>query len=105
MTSSSQQQSDSIASWTIADLDARVIQLTKQAILEEKRRQEKGDPLLGGLVKEDILSQPYDQSARPFWEVALEMFGDLPDEVWSGIPTDASAQVDHYLYDAPKDEA
>jgi hypothetical protein len=102
MTSSSQQQSDLIASWTIADLDARVINLAKKVVFEEKQRQEQGNSILGGLTVEEILEKPYDLTARPLSEVVQEIFGDLPDEAWEAVPADGSANVDHYLYGAPK---
>ena len=40
--------------------------------------------------------------ARPIWEVAAALVGDIPDDVLSGLPTDGAAQHDHYLYTAPK---
>jgi hypothetical protein len=90
---------ESIASFTVADLEVFVTNIAKKVI-----QQEQGNPLLGGLTAEEILAKAYDTTVRPFWEVALEMFKDLTEEDWAGIPTDASANVDYYLYGAPKDE-
>ncbi|MCY6491958.1 hypothetical protein [Leptolyngbya sp. GGD] len=103
MTSAQPVKDDTIASMTIADLDARVIQLAKQIISEEKQREGKGSPLLGGLTVEEILEKPYDTTARPLSEMVQEIFGGLPDEAWEGIPTDGSANVDHYLYGVSKE--
>lgn len=100
MTSTQPINDETIASMTIAELT----KLIDDRLQKEVQRQQKGDPFLGGLVKEEILNKPYDSSVKPFWEVALEMFSDLPDEVWEGVPTDASANVDHYLYGVPRDE-
>ena len=39
---------------------------------------------------------------RPLWEVITEIARRVPDEEWAKIPDDASYQLDHYLYTAPK---
>ncbi len=98
MTSTQPMKDETIASMTIANLTELIDDRVQKVI----QKQQKGDPFLGGLVKEEILNKSYDATAKPFWEVALEMFSDLPEEVWEGIPTDASVNVDHYLYGAPK---
>ena len=40
---------------------------------------------------------------RPIWETAAEIGAAVPDEAWATLPPDASRQVDHYLYGAPKE--
>ncbi len=39
---------------------------------------------------------------KPIWEVAADLVRDIPEDVLSTVPTDGSAQHDHYLYAAPK---
>jgi Arc/MetJ-type ribon-helix-helix transcriptional regulator len=38
----------------------------------------------------------------PAWERVLRNMEAVPDEVFDRIPADSSAQLDHYLYGAPK---
>lgn len=40
----------------------------------------------------------YDYSARPLWEIAQELAAQVLAEEWKKIPTDASINLDHYLY-------
>jgi putative addiction module CopG family antidote len=42
---------------------------------------------------------------KPLWEVIAEIARRVPDEEWAKIPSDASYQLDHYLYGAPKKPA
>lgn len=39
---------------------------------------------------------------RTPWEIWQELLKDIPDEEWDEVPTDASVNLDHYLYGAPK---
>ena len=39
---------------------------------------------------------------KPLWEVIAEIARRVPDEEWAKIPSDASYQLDHYLYGAPR---
>ena len=49
---------------------------------------------------------PSDASAqKPLWEVIAEIASSVPDQEWAKIPSDASYQLDHYLYGAPKKPA
>jgi hypothetical protein len=41
-------------------------------------------------------------STQPLWEVIADIARSVPDEEWTEIRSDASYQLDHYLYDAPK---
>ncbi|MDH3599705.1 MAG: hypothetical protein OEU26_08735 [Candidatus Tectomicrobia bacterium] len=39
---------------------------------------------------------------KPIWEIADELFGEIPDEELERLPTDGSVQHDHYIYGTPK---
>ncbi len=39
---------------------------------------------------------------RTLWEMWKEHLKDIPEEELDKIPTDASANLDHYLYGSPK---
>lgn len=39
---------------------------------------------------------------KPIWELVEEINADLPADTWDNVPTDASINLDHYLYGAPK---
>jgi hypothetical protein len=39
---------------------------------------------------------------RPIWEEILELTKDIPPEELDKLPVDGAAQIDHYLYGAPK---
>ncbi len=39
---------------------------------------------------------------RTPWQIWQEQLKDIPEEELDKIPTDASANLDHYLYGAPK---
>ncbi len=39
---------------------------------------------------------------RTLWEIRNEHLKDIPEEELDKIPTDASVNLDHYLYGAPK---
>jgi len=45
---------------------------------------------------------PFDDSARPIWEVFDERIGAVPPEEWEKLPTDLSGNLDHYIYGVPK---
>ncbi len=34
----------------------------------------------------------------PVWQSVIELGESLPPEVWDAVPTDLSANLDHYLY-------
>ena len=38
----------------------------------------------------------------PFWERAVELMKDVPDEELDKLPTDGAAEHDHYIYGTPK---
>ncbi|PSB21861.1 hypothetical protein C7B65_00070 [Phormidesmis priestleyi ULC007] len=36
---------------------------------------------------------------RPIWEIVAEIGAQIPDEEWTTVPSDASINYKHYLYD------
>src|SRR5262249_32167294 len=42
------------------------------------------------------------QSEKPIWERIMEAAKAIPEEEWKRLPADASVNIDHYLYGAPK---
>ena len=38
------------------------------------------------------------QTRQPIWEVIEEITASVPEEEWDKLPTDASEQLDHYIY-------
>lgn len=54
-------------------------------------------------VKPLAIGEPeYDPTAKPIWQIALELGATVPDEEWAKVPADLSVNLDHYLYGAPK---
>lgn len=45
-----------------------------------------------------------EQDRRPLWEKIEEISRSVPPEEWAKIPSDASINLDHYLYGAPKQD-
>ncbi|NOX56688.1 MAG: hypothetical protein GXP27_20025 [Planctomycetes bacterium] len=45
-----------------------------------------------------LAEQPVDTSARPIWEIAVEIGATVPEEEWADEPPDVSKRLDHYLY-------
>ncbi|MFM7711297.1 MAG: hypothetical protein ACKO7A_00710 [Microcystis sp.] len=41
---------------------------------------------------------PSPQNNKPIWEIADEIIATIPEESFDQIPTDAAANLDHYLY-------
>ena len=44
------------------------------------------------------------REARSIWELVREISASVPPEEWERMPTDASINLDHYLYGGPKCE-
>ena len=42
---------------------------------------------------------------RPVWELIVELGAQIPEEEWAKVPDDASINLKHYLYGAPKKKA
>ncbi|NEP45796.1 MAG: hypothetical protein F6K35_43970 [Okeania sp. SIO2H7] len=79
----------SVASLTIAELEAFV----KKIIQQSDRSQESSI-----IPSHIILDAPFDETAVPFWEITAALAAEVPDEIWATVPEDASEQVDRYLY-------
>ncbi len=54
--------------------------------------------------KEKVLEfvETLEPPRRTPWQIWQEHLKDIPEEVLEKIPTDASQNLDHYLYGAPK---
>lgn len=50
----------------------------------------------------ETLTGTNSQPARTIWQEIREIVKDVPDEEWEKLPRDGSANLDHYLYGAPK---
>lgn len=46
--------------------------------------------------------KPFDETAKPIWEIVAEISASIPDEEWEKVPSDLAKNYKHYLYDAPK---
>ena len=59
----------------------------------------------GARVEVSVLedAEPAGES-KPPWLVAAEIGASVPAEEWEKTPADASMNLDHYLYGAPKRE-
>jgi len=54
------------------------------------------------LILPPIGETPFDPTARPIWEEIIEIAERIPEEELDKLPRDLSANLDHYLYGAPK---
>lgn len=41
-------------------------------------------------------------TGKPIWEIADELFDEIPEEELERLPIDGATQHDHYLYGTPK---
>jgi len=46
----------------------------------------------------------YDPTARPIWEVLVELGASVPVSEWEKVPTDLSINFHHYHHGAPKEQ-
>jgi hypothetical protein len=55
----------------------------------------------------DASSEPNGRGTdrKPVWQVIDEINAGLPSDTWENVPTDGSANLDHYLYGAPKQQS
>ena len=80
---------------------------SEEAVLEEAVRRLRQDDQNGGQPHVDGAPTVADREARPavqkpLWQLIAEISRRIPDEEWAKLPDDASYQLDHYLYGAPK---
>jgi len=54
------------------------------------------------LYAQSRLPEAQPANNRPVWQIVLDAFKDVPEEVWERIPTDGASEHDHYLYGTPK---
>ena len=67
-----------------------------------------GGDLKSIIQVKELIIQPmgepaFDTTARPIWEVLVELGAAIPAEEWEKVPTDAARNLKHYLYGAPKE--
>ncbi len=55
-------------------------------------------------LEETIQTETTSDTARPLWELIVEIGAQVPEEEWALVPTDLSQNVAHYLYGAPKQD-
>jgi Arc/MetJ-type ribon-helix-helix transcriptional regulator len=64
-------------------------------LLRQLKQQRETDTLLASQELPDNVQ-------KPIWEIIEEENRSIPPEVWDDLPTDLSAQHDHYIYGTPK---
>jgi putative addiction module CopG family antidote len=76
-------------------------ELVEEALrLLQEREEEEDHTVANGEGGETVTA-----TARPgkhIWEIAEELFGEIPDEDLERLPPDGAAQHDHYIYGLPK---
>ena len=77
--------------------------ISEDAVLEDAlaRMRQQEQPAQAGEAGAESGDAPAG-AQKPLWEVIAEIARRVPDEEWAKIPSDASYQLDHYLYGAPK---
>lgn len=45
----------------------------------------------------------YDYTARPLWELIVEIGAQVPDEEWAKVPSDFARNDEYYMYRSPKE--
>ncbi len=58
-----------------------------------------GYDLITGSQPATLLGEP-----EPIWETLSEIGSLAPSEAWSDVPEDLAANLDHYLYGAPRED-
>ena len=99
MTITSFDPNKSVASLTMAELEAFIKEIVQKsdvasATLRERSRE-------SSIIPSHIMLEanaPFDETAVPFWEITAALAAEVPDEIWATVPEDASEQVDRYLY-------
>lgn len=68
--------------------------------IKRKTASESSDSEPTGTAKP--MTQEQKASKRPLWETVVQLGARIPDKEWAKVPDDASINLDHYLYGAPK---
>jgi hypothetical protein len=58
--------------------------------------------LVTNLSIQSVGEVPFDETAKPIWEIVEEISASIPDDEWGKLPSDLSKNLNHYLYGAPK---
>ena len=69
--------------------------------LQEHVRHEDANGKANGSNEEEPAVPPQ-ESRKPIWEIAEELFEEIPEEELKQLPPDGAAQHDHYIYGLPK---
>lgn len=85
----------SLASLTVADLEAIVESIVDRKINQDKNYLQHTAPA----NNEDISKIPFDTTTRPFTEIITEISNEISAEEWAILPKDASENFNNYLYD------
>ncbi len=68
------------------------------------RNRKKASPLPKPRTRSRIPRLPkYDATAKPVWEVLVELGASVPESEWEKVPTDLSINFHHYHHGAPKE--
>jgi hypothetical protein len=79
---------------TVVDKNIQQAVIEKLALLSFDKQRQALD-----FIEELARSEPTRSKFRPMFEEAAK---DVPPEAWDEVPSDASSNIDHYLYGAPK---
>jgi hypothetical protein len=78
-----------LSSLTVGELEVIVTQIVQKVISKQQ------ESLIPDEYKQEI---PFDSKAIPFWQVVVDNYSKIPEEIWDSIPSDASEKIDLYLY-------
>ena len=84
-----------------ANLDHQLIDKVR-ALSRDKQRE--ALRLLDSLTAE-ASSEGTDVDRKSIWELVNTINDGLPADTWENVPSDASINLDHYLYGAPKKQS
>jgi Arc/MetJ-type ribon-helix-helix transcriptional regulator len=95
---------DDLARYIHAKVESGQFADEDAAVAEAVRRFRQWDQEQSGEASEGAATTPpSDRPGRkPLWERVEEMRKSVPAEEWAKVPADGAAQLDHYLYGAPK---
>ncbi len=60
------------------------------------------DEALEGLRQREKQPVSTPSKKKHIWEIAAELFSEIPEEELAKLPVDGAAQHDHYIYGLPK---